>query len=138
MKCVRGKKIESVLLLSIESPMLCLPNFIVTDPNLFCRNNKGDSLTAAYYHSVSQLTSTAVGAELTHSFSTNENTLTFGTQHALDPLTVLKARFNNSGKASALIQHEWRPKSLVTISAEVDTKTIEKSSKVGIAVALKP
>jgi hypothetical protein len=26
----------------------------------------------------------------------------------------------------------------VTISAEVDTKTIEKSSKVGIAVALKP
>jgi len=101
-------------------------------------NNKGDSLTAAYYHNVNLLTSTAVGAELTHSFSTNENTLTFGTQHALDPLTVVKARFNNSGKASALIQHEWRPKSLVTISAEVDTKTIEKSSKVGIAVALKP
>jgi voltage-dependent anion channel protein 2 len=87
---------------------------------------------------VSELTNTAVGAELTHSFSTNENTLTFGGQHTLDPLTVLKARINNSGKASVLIQHEWRPKSLVTISAEVDTKTIEKSSKVGIAVALKP
>ncbi|KAL6599305.1 hypothetical protein ACP70R_045799 [Stipagrostis hirtigluma subsp. patula] len=101
-------------------------------------NNKGDILAASYYHTVSQLTSTAVGAELTHSFSTNENTLTFGTQHALDPLTLVKARINNSGKASALIQHEWRPKSLVTISTEVDTKTIEKSSKVGIAVALKP
>ena len=112
--------------------------FHVTNPTFSCRNNKGDSLTAAYYHNVNLLTSTAVGAELTHSFSTNENTLTFGTQHALDPLTVVKARFNNSGKASALIQHEWRPKSLVTISAEVDTKTIEKSSKVGIAVALKP
>ncbi|KAL6846318.1 hypothetical protein ACP4OV_023766 [Aristida adscensionis] len=101
-------------------------------------NNKGDSLTASYYHTVSQLTSTAVGAELTHSFSSNENTLTFGTQHALDPLTLVKARINNSGKASALIQHEFRPKSLFTISAEVDTKTIEKSSKVGIALALKP
>ncbi|KAL5206210.1 hypothetical protein ABZP36_034419 [Zizania latifolia] len=101
-------------------------------------NNKGDSLTASYYHIVSEFTRTAVGAELTHSFSSNENTLTFGTQHALDPLTVVKARFNNSGKASALLQHEWRPKSLWTISAEVDTKAIEKSSKVGIAVVLKP
>jgi len=101
-------------------------------------NNKGDSLTASYYHMVEKSTSTAVGAELTHSFSNNENTLTFGTQHALDPLTHVKARFNNSGKASALIQHEFRPKSLCTISAEVDTKAIEKSSKVGIAVALKP
>ncbi|XP_020594291.1 mitochondrial outer membrane porin-like, partial [Phalaenopsis equestris] len=52
-------------------------------------SNKGDNLTASYYHLVSPLTSTAVGAELTHSFSTNENTLTFGTQYALDPLTTV-------------------------------------------------
>ncbi|KAK3133164.1 hypothetical protein QOZ80_6AG0533200 [Eleusine coracana subsp. coracana] len=101
-------------------------------------NNKGDSLTASYYHTVNTLSNTAVGAELTRSFSSNENSLTFGAQHALDPLTLVKACINNSGKASALLQHEWRPKSLVTISAEVDTKTIEKSSKVGIAVVLKP
>uniref|UniRef100_A0A0E0M0C4 Chorismate-utilising enzyme C-terminal domain-containing protein n=1 Tax=Oryza punctata TaxID=4537 RepID=A0A0E0M0C4_ORYPU len=93
-------------------------------------NNKGDSLTASYYHIVNH-SATAVGAELTHSFSSNENSLTFGTQHTLDPLTVVKARFNNSGKASALLQHEWRPKSVWTISAEVDTKAIDKSSKVG-------
>jgi len=101
-------------------------------------NNKGDSLTGSYYHLVSPLSSTAVGAELTHSFSSNENILTFGTQHALDPLTSVKARFNNTGKVSGLIQHEWRPKSFVTISAEVDTKAIEKSSKVGLALVLKP
>ncbi|CAA6660878.1 unnamed protein product [Spirodela intermedia] len=101
-------------------------------------NDKGDSLTASYYHLVSPLTSTAVGAELTHSFSSNENTLTFGTQHALDPLTTVKARVNNFGKASALVQHEWRPKSLVTISGEVDTKAIDKSSKVGLSLVLKP
>ncbi|CDP00288.1 unnamed protein product [Coffea canephora] len=101
-------------------------------------NDKGDTLTASYYHSVSPLTNTAVGAELSHGFSSNENTLTIGTQHSLDPLTTLKARVNNYGKASALIQHEWRPKSLFTISGEVDTRAIEKSAKIGLAVALKP
>ncbi|KAJ6813691.1 mitochondrial outer membrane protein porin 1-like [Iris pallida] len=93
-------------------------------------NNKGDSLSASYYHLVNPFSSTAVGAELTHSFSSNENTLTFGTQHALDPLTTVKARINNYGKASALVQHQWRPKSFVTVSGEVDTTAIEKSSKI--------
>ncbi|XP_006655528.1 mitochondrial outer membrane protein porin 2 [Oryza brachyantha] len=99
-------------------------------------NNKGDSLVTSYYHSVSKVS--AVGAELAHSFSSNENTLTFGTQHALDELTTVKARFNNFGLASALIQHEFRPKSLITISTEVDTKAIDKSSKVGLSLVLKP
>ncbi|KAK3026632.1 hypothetical protein RJ639_040659 [Escallonia herrerae] len=101
-------------------------------------NDKADTLTASYYHSVSPLTSTAVGAELTHSFSSNENSLTIGTQHALDPLTLVKTRVNNYGKASAFIQHEWRPKSFFTISGEVDTRAIEKSAKVGLGVCLKP
>ncbi|WOL09036.1 mitochondrial outer membrane protein porin 1 [Canna indica] len=101
-------------------------------------NDKGESATASYYHLVSPLLSTAVGAELTHSFSTTENTLTFGMQHALDPLTMVKARLNNYGKVSALIQHEWRPKSFLTISGEVDTKAIEKTAKVGLALVLKP
>ncbi|GFP86153.1 mitochondrial outer membrane protein porin of 36 kDa [Phtheirospermum japonicum] len=101
-------------------------------------NDKGETVTASYFHTVSPLTNTVVGAELTHSFSTNENTLTIGTQHLLDPLTSVKARVNNFGKASALIQHEWHPKSLITISGEVDTRAIEKSAKIGLAVALKP
>jgi voltage-dependent anion channel protein 2 len=46
--------------------------------------------------------------------------------YALDPFTTLKARLNNAGKASALVQHEWRPKSFFTVSGEVDTKAIEK------------
>ncbi|KAK8644286.1 hypothetical protein V6N13_123597 [Hibiscus sabdariffa] len=99
---------------------------------------KGNSLNASYYHTVNPLTNTAVGAEVTHSFSTNESTITIGTQHALDPLTMVKARVNNAGKANALIQHEWRPKSLFTISGEVDTKSIDKSAKVGLVLALKP
>lgn len=102
------------------------------------RNDKGETIIGSYFHTVSPLTNTVVGAELTHSFATNENMLTIGTQHALDPLTSVKARVNNYGKASALIQHEWRPKSLVTISGEVDTRAVEKSAKIGLAVALKP
>ncbi|KAM7277595.1 hypothetical protein ACFE04_004729 [Oxalis oulophora] len=101
-------------------------------------NNKGDSVNASYYHIVNPLTNTAVGAEVSHSFSTNENTITIGTQHALDPLTTLKARVNNAHKVSALIQHEWRPKSLFTISGEVDANSIDKSAKFGLALALKP
>uniref|UniRef100_A0A2P2K8K9 Mitochondrial outer membrane protein porin of 34 kDa n=1 Tax=Rhizophora mucronata TaxID=61149 RepID=A0A2P2K8K9_RHIMU len=99
-------------------------------------NDKGDSLNASYYHTVNLVT--AVGAEFSHSFSTNENMITVGTQHALDPLTTVKARVNNFGRASALIQHEWRPKSFFTLSGEVDTKAIEKSAKIGLALALKP
>ncbi|KAJ9683611.1 hypothetical protein PVL29_019257 [Vitis rotundifolia] len=101
-------------------------------------NDKGDAVNASYYHSVNLLTNTAVGAEVTHSFSTNQNTLTLGAQHKLDPLTTVKARVNNFGKASALIQHEWRPRSLFTISGEVDTKAVDKTAKVGLALALKP
>ncbi|XP_074571228.1 mitochondrial outer membrane protein porin 1-like [Curcuma longa] len=101
-------------------------------------NNKGDSLSASYYHLVSPLSNTAVGAEFTRSFSANENILSFGTQHALDPLTLVKTRFDSYGKASALIQHEWKPKSFLTISGEVDTKAIDKSSKVGLSLLLKP
>ncbi|KAL7190473.1 hypothetical protein ACSBR2_022703 [Camellia fascicularis] len=101
-------------------------------------NDKGDSLNASYYHTVNPLTKTAVGAEVIHSFSSSVNTITIGTQHSLDPLTTVKARVNNTGKASALIQHEWRPKSLFTISGEVDTKSIDKGAKFGLALALKP
>ncbi|KAF2316237.1 hypothetical protein GH714_041578 [Hevea brasiliensis] len=50
----------------------------------------------------------------------------------------VKARVNNLGRVSALIQHEWRPKSFFTLSGEVDSKAIEKSAKFGLALALKP
>ncbi|MBA0660912.1 hypothetical protein Goklo_012853, partial [Gossypium klotzschianum] len=101
-------------------------------------NEKGNSINASYYHIVNPSTNTVVGVEVTHSFSTNVNTITVGTQHALDPLTTIKARVNHAGKASTLIQHKWRPKSLFTISREVDTKSIDKSPKVRLALALKP
>ncbi|KAL8458056.1 hypothetical protein ACS0TY_035800 [Phlomoides rotata] len=75
-----------------------------TKPISLCiRNDKFDTLSASYYHTVSPLSNTAIGAEVTHNFSSNENTITVGTQHQLDPLTSVKARLNNFGKVSGLI-----------------------------------
>ncbi|KAF0918064.1 hypothetical protein E2562_022659 [Oryza meyeriana var. granulata] len=101
-------------------------------------NNKGESLTAFYYQLLNEESGSAVGGELTHSFSSKENTVTIGTQQALDPLTTVKVRYNNHGMVSGLIQHEWRRKSFFTLSTEVDTKAIDKASKVGLSLVLKP
>ncbi|XP_042020127.1 mitochondrial outer membrane protein porin of 36 kDa-like [Salvia splendens] len=101
-------------------------------------NDKGQSVTASYFHMVSLLTNTTVGAEFTHGFKSHENTLTFGAHHMMDLTTAVKARVNNYGKVNALLQHEWRPRSLITISGEVDTRAIEKSAKIGLAVAIRP
>ncbi|CAN8269778.1 unnamed protein product [Cochlearia groenlandica] len=87
-------------------------------------NEKGDVMNASYYHIVNPLLNTSVGAQVSHRFSNKDNTITVGTQHSLDPLTLVKSRVNSAGIVSALIQHEWRPKSLLTISGEVDTKSI--------------
>lgn len=79
-----------------------------------------------------------MAAEIAHRFSKNENTFTVGGLYELDTLTTVKARLNNHGKLAALLQHEWRPKSLVTLSGEVDTKSLDKTAKIGLALALKP
>lgn len=81
--------------------------------------------------------SSAVG-EITRRFSTNENIFTLGGSYAVDSLTLVKAKLNNHGKLEALLQHEIIPKSLLTISGELDTKTLEKHPRFGLAIALKP
>nr|GMC88123.1 mitochondrial outer membrane protein porin of 36 kDa [Ipomoea batatas] len=100
--------------------------------------NSGDTLTASYYHSVSPMTNTAAGTEFTRNFSSDENTLTIGTKHSLDPLTTVKAKVNNRGIATALIQHQCCSRSVFTITGEVDTRAVEKSAKIGLAVVVKP
>ncbi|XP_057842380.1 mitochondrial outer membrane protein porin of 36 kDa isoform X1 [Cryptomeria japonica] len=100
--------------------------------------DKGDTVKASYIHLVNPVTKTTVAAEITHKISKNENTFTVGSSHFVDHLTTMKTRVNNQGKLGALLQHEWRPKSLITISGEVDTKALDKNAKIGLALALKP
>lgn len=101
-----------------------------------CRMDKGQTLNISYFHIVNP--STAVAAEMIHRFSSYENRFTIGSSHVVDPTTSVKTRLSDNGKVGMLCQREWRPKSLVTFSAEYDTKATNTASKFGIALALKP
>ncbi|CAH2069628.1 unnamed protein product [Thlaspi arvense] len=99
--------------------------------------DKGESLRATYVHTVNPTTS--VGAELIRRFSNDDNnSFTIGSCHSVDPFTTVKARFSISGKAGMVVQREWRPKSLITFSAECDSKAVNSSPRYGLALALKP
>ncbi|RWV95924.1 hypothetical protein GW17_00041406 [Ensete ventricosum] len=100
--------------------------------------DKGDTIRASYMYHLDEKQKSSVVAEIVRRFSINENTMTVGGQHALDPQTTVKARLNNSGKLGALLQHELKPKSILTISGEFDTKALERTPKFGLALALKP
>lgn len=98
--------------------------------------DKGESLRATYVHTVNPTTS--VGAEMIRRFSDDNNSFSIGSSHSVDPLTTVKARFSNSGKAGMVVQREWRPKSLITVSAEYESKAVTSSPRFGLALALKP
>jgi voltage-dependent anion channel protein 2 len=59
-----------------------------------------------------------------------------GGLYELDKMTSMKGRLNNHGLMGVTLQHEFRPKNLVTFSGEVDTKALDHSAKFGIAIAL--
>ncbi|GBG78672.1 hypothetical protein CBR_g27895 [Chara braunii] len=101
--------------------------------------DKGDTYKTSVYHAVNPRT--CVGVEIAHAKKAGqgrENTFTAGLAHRLDSLTTVKGKLNNLGMVAGLVQHEWRPKSTVTISGEVDTKALDKSAKIGLGLALKP
>lgn len=101
-------------------------------------SDKGETLKASGLYHVNPDTKTMVAAEVLHRLPTSDTTFTVGTSYALDSVTTVKTRLNNHGKLGALLQHEFRPKSTVTLSTELDTKALDKNSKVGLAVVLKP
>ena len=88
-------------------------------------------------HHLDHLKSVGV-AEVTRRLSLNENTFTVGASYAVDPSTVVKTRLNSHGKLGALLQHELMQKSVLTVSSEFDTKALDKSPRLGLALALKP
>ncbi|CAL9113792.1 unnamed protein product [Musa acuminata var. zebrina] len=100
--------------------------------------DKGETLKASYIHVLNPINGAAVAAEMIHKFNTNENGFTIGSSHNVDSLTMVKTRFSNSGKAAVLCQHQWRPKSFITLSAEYDPKAVSAPPKLGLALALKP
>lgn len=102
------------------------------------RADKGDTIKVSGVYHLDEKQKASAVAELTRRLSTNQNTLTVGGLYTVDPQTALKARLNNTGTLAALLQHELKPKSLLTISGEFDTKALDRSPKFGLALALKP
>ncbi|XP_078155641.1 voltage dependent anion channel 4 [Carex rostrata] len=100
--------------------------------------DKGETLKASYIHLYNPERGDAVAAELTHRFNSGDNSFAFGSSHAIDPLTTLKTRVCDRGRVAVLCQHQWRPKSFITLSTEYDPKAFSEPSKVGLALALKP
>ncbi|KAF2324285.1 hypothetical protein GH714_011662 [Hevea brasiliensis] len=100
--------------------------------------DKGDSIKVSYLHHLDLLNGGTFGGEISRRFSTNENTLTVGCSYLVDPHTALKAKLNNHGSLGALLQHELRPKSFLTISGAFNTMNMQKNPKFGLALSLKP
>uniref|UniRef100_A0A0E0CUW9 Uncharacterized protein n=1 Tax=Oryza meridionalis TaxID=40149 RepID=A0A0E0CUW9_9ORYZ len=101
--------------------------------------DKGETLKASYIHTFNETNGATVAAEVTHKLKTKENYFTIGSSHAIDSSTLLKTRFSNGGKVGVLCQHEWRPKSTVSISAEYDPKVTANSLQgggMGVAVTM--
>ncbi|KAI4330739.1 hypothetical protein MLD38_028996 [Melastoma candidum] len=100
--------------------------------------DKGDSIRASYVHYLDASKKTTAALEIFRKFSANENLVTVGGTYAVDNLTLVKGKLNNNGKLSAVLQHEIVPKSVLSISGEIDTKALERAPKFGLSLALAP
>ncbi|KAF7829396.1 mitochondrial outer membrane protein porin of 36 kDa [Senna tora] len=99
--------------------------------------DKCDSLKAFYYCTLNPMTKTAVGGELWHKFSNNENTLVFGAQHTVSPMTFVKARLNNYGMVGLMFVQDRTAKLRIIMSVQGDLTAAEEP-KIGLALSLKP
>ncbi|KAL2899675.1 Mitochondrial outer membrane protein porin 2, partial [Bienertia sinuspersici] len=99
--------------------------------------DKGDTIKAWYLHHLDQLKKSVAVAEISRRFSTNENTFTVGGLYVVDDLTVVRAKLSNHGKLGA-VRHQVIPKSMVPVSSEFDTLALDKCSRFGLTLALKP
>lgn len=98
---------------------------------------RGDLLKASYVHYLEQVRTTTV-VEFANRFSEEGNTLTVGGSCAVDDLTLIKLKLNNQGDFGAVLQHEFRPKSVLTVAAEFDYNSLDANPKIGLSLALKP
>ncbi|KAK4390411.1 Mitochondrial outer membrane protein porin 2 [Sesamum angolense] len=114
---------------SLKTPNVCASAILF---------DKGDAVRVSFLHHLDQLKRGLAVGEITRKFSTNENTLTVGCSYVIDPHTTVKAKLNNHGNLGALVQHELKPNSILTVSGSFDTLAMEKTPRFGLALSLKP
>ncbi|GLT26880.1 hypothetical protein SLA2020_019200 [Shorea laevis] len=101
-------------------------------------DNRLDKLRVSCYRLLNPPTSTAIAAELKHSFSENKTTVSLGAQHALFPSTLVKAQVHSSGSVGAVIRQALWQKFLVGIAGEVDFSDRNSIPRIGFSMALRP
>ncbi|KAL5725581.1 Voltage-dependent anion-selective channel protein 1 [Ranunculus cassubicifolius] len=103
----------------------------------FCHSldNSGTIKSSLYYRMNSQK-NTAVGSEICWNIPFMHVTVTAGGQHAVNTLTLVKARVDNHGMVGALVQRGLRARSVLTVSGEANLWEIGRSAKMGIALAV--
>lgn len=101
------------------------------------RAEKGDLVRTSYVHYLDQARCTTV-MEFTNRFSEDGNTLTVGGSYTVDDLTLIKLKLDNQGNFGALLQHEFKAKSVLTMAAEFDYNSLDTNPKIGVSLALKP
>ncbi|XP_062116441.1 mitochondrial outer membrane protein porin of 36 kDa-like isoform X1 [Humulus lupulus] len=99
--------------------------------------DKLDTLKASCYYKVNPLTKTAIAAELKHSFSTSDTSLSVGAQHAFMPLTVLKGKVDTHGKVAAMIQQGLWDKLFLSIGGKLDFMDQRRIPNIGLSMAIK-
>jgi len=77
-----------------------------------------------------------VGAEAVHKIAKGTTAFTLGAAAKLDGATV-KAKIDNTGIASAMLETEVKPKAKMTFAGSFDALNLEKQPKVGIAMDIK-
>lgn len=103
-----------------------------------CRNDKFDTLRASCYQRVIPKLHTAIAAEFKHRFSTNETSVTLGTQVGILPWTSVKARVNTKGRAAALFQQNLFGFFHMTVAGELNFTARRFGPKVGVSFAIRP
>ncbi|KAE8707399.1 Detected protein of unknown function [Hibiscus syriacus] len=96
-----------------------------------------DSLKSLVYHPLNPPTRTGIAAELKHRMTEEATTLTLGTQHALFPFTLEKARMNTDGKVSGVLRLEIWQKLYVSVSGELDLRDRNIIPRIGLSMAVK-
>ncbi|XP_037463561.1 mitochondrial outer membrane protein porin 2-like isoform X2 [Triticum dicoccoides] len=83
-----------------------------------------DVLTATYHQKLDETTS--IAAKVQHVLSSNDNSLTVGFSHALDPNTTVKAKLSSDGAVSVLLRYGPKPKCYVAFSADSNPMRLKR------------
>ncbi|KAI7727093.1 hypothetical protein M8C21_021028 [Ambrosia artemisiifolia] len=100
--------------------------------------DNGDTIRALYRYRFDVLKKTAAAVEITRRLSANETDFVVGGCYVFGDQTVVKVKLDSCGKLGAVLQRKIIPRSLVSLSSELDIKGLHKTPKFGLALVLKP